>query len=148
MLLLIFILASAGCYVEYKAIKTFPSLARLLARYRLASLGFSLVLSVMLGAAFGAAGLIVFAAGLCSTVMIQPVYAMMNSGAWSRLEQKMSAVRADITSHRSALRHRANQLWHVMVFTYKIVSLPFKVLFVVLDGVDHLVTRTSQSNKE
>lgn len=138
MLFLILVLAAAGVYVEMKAIKSVPWFGRFLARYRLASLGFSLGLSVLLGSFFGAAGLIVFGAGIVSTVMIQPYYAMMKNGQLEMVRQKKSEARRFYAEKKDVYARRAHQVFGIVKFVVRILVIPFIIFFKVLDFFDWL----------
>lgn len=74
MLTMCLTLAIIAIIFEVKLVRTVPVLGRILSRSRGASLMFSLILSVLLGGFFGAAGLIVFVAAMLSTIAVQPYY--------------------------------------------------------------------------
>lgn len=140
MILMILFLAGAGVYVEIKAVTAMPWLGDLLAKYRLACLGFSFALSSVLALFFGAHGLIVFISAMMSTVMIQPYYAMRKSGQLEVLREKKAAAQAFYQENKVLYRKRAHQLLVITIFTWKLVTLPFKIMFKIFDTVDRGVS--------
>lgn len=74
MLAIVAFITAGAVYVEARILRSLPWLRRFLASHPLFALAFSLLLSLVLGSLFGAAGTMVFAAGVVSTVIMQPVY--------------------------------------------------------------------------
>lgn len=138
LLFLIMVLASAGCYVEIKLIATWPWFGNLVSRYRLASLAFSLGLSILIAIPFGATGLIVFAAGLVSTAMMQPYYALRKNGGLEVIRAKKIAARQSYHDNKDHVVHRVNQFVAVMHMIWIVVVLPFKLLGWMADGVERV----------
>lgn len=134
MLFLIILLAGAGVWVEMKLVKEVPFAGQFLERYRLLSLGFSLALSIGLGSLFGAAGLIVFAAGILSTVAIQPWYAMRANGTIARMQRY-------INSRREEVMTRLNQLAKLAIFIGKMIVLPIVLFFKILDFIENVTDK-------
>lgn len=138
MLFLIMVLAGAGAFVEMKAIATWPWFGDLVSKYRLLSLGFSFGLSILLAIPFGAGGLIVFAAGLVSTVMMQPYYALRKNGGLEVIREKRAAAKQSYHDNKDHIVHRYNQLVAVVRLIFAVVVLPFKLLGWMADGVERV----------
>lgn len=147
MFLLIIMLACAGTYVEMKAIASFPAFGRFVSKYRLASLAFSFGLSILLAIPFGAAGLMVFAAGLLSTVMIQPYYALMKSGRLDDIRTKRAEITKMYYQRKDSYLRRAQQTWAILFFVWKIMIIPFKVIFFFMDLTDRLFAKKEEEVK-
>lgn len=87
MLALVIMMAIFSMGFELMIIKKFPFMLRLLEHPKhgpMISLGFSFALSLALGVVFGAGGLIIMMGGIMSTVMMQPIYALIRNGKWHR----------------------------------------------------------------
>lgn len=91
MLTMCLILAIIAMIIEIKIVRAVPVLGRFLSRHSGASLAFSLILSVVLGGLFGAAGLIVFVAALISTIGVQPYYYLMRGISYVKQQLRSSA---------------------------------------------------------
>lgn len=89
MIVLVILLTGAAMYVELRLIRAVPLLERLVTVNPLVSLLWSVVLSLVLGSIFGAAGVIVMAAGVLSTALLQPYYSMRRR--WRRIRESRDA---------------------------------------------------------
>ena len=77
------LLTIMSMFFEYELVKRIKAVKWLLVHcHPIVGLVFSCVLSVFLGSIFGAEGLTVMFAGVASTILMQPIYAMMRSGTW------------------------------------------------------------------
>ena len=119
MMFTILLLAGASLYVEIRLGRALPWLKRVFQANALTSLGCSLGLSLLLGAVFGAAGVMVFAAGVLSTAIIQPYYAFCRR--WARVRAHLPR-RELMHQHLHAVRSRLpvfitqrrwTRVWHV-----------------------------------
>jgi hypothetical protein len=79
MLTFVFILAIASFLMEMMIAAKFPPMRRIAANNHLANLAISISLSYFIGTIFGAAGLIAMTAGIVSTLMSVPGYAMLHA---------------------------------------------------------------------
>jgi hypothetical protein len=150
MLAMIFILTGAAMFFEYKAVTGLPWLYRLMQRSSISILGkqfstsmiplmFSLCLSLMLGAVFGAAGLICFIAGLLSTLLMQPIYALMRKGTWGSskavLDAKVGAIKLGFQRNKSSIVASVNSFVILAKLFIKIVFFPILVLVKIMNRV-------------
>lgn len=130
---LIILLACAQSYIEYKVCESFPWVRDLCARNRMVNLGFSLALSGLATAFFGAGGMVVFASGIFSTVMMIPYYVMVRNGSWDRAITKKNELRDWSLAYKDEAFFRLNQVGKMLVFAARVIALPFRVLFWVMD---------------
>lgn len=96
-LILICIVGVASALLEGIILAKFKPLATLLTKRPWLSLPVSFGLSWLLGLTFGAKGLIVLAAGVLSTVLMQPVYWLRSKmiNWWRGREDQSSPISAD-----------------------------------------------------
>lgn len=80
-------LAAASIYVELKLVKSVPGLKKLVERFGFVGLVMSLALSVILGGIFGAAGVTIMLAGMCSTMVTAPLYRLR--GEYQKKNEKI-----------------------------------------------------------
>ncbi len=73
------ILGLCSAFVELYLFCKFNLIRKWVERYPLAGIGFSLALSVLLGHAFGAAGVTVMLAGVSSTVLTMTYYGVIRA---------------------------------------------------------------------
>lgn len=109
MIALMLVLAVPSCFIEYKLTSNKPAVRAFFANHKLAALLFSTAVSAMFGAIFGAAGLIVFGAGMLSTMGMLVIYG---------LEPVIKKSKSEVDKNKTGLRRFG-----------KIVSFPFKVAF-------------------
>lgn len=81
----IIILSMVSVFAELIILAKFKVIRNVLKKHPELTILFSIALSAVLGFLFGAHGLIVFAAAIISTVVIQPIYSI--SGAISRARE-------------------------------------------------------------
>lgn len=91
------VLGLASIYLELKIVKSVPALGWAVKRFGIVGVVFSLFLSVVLGGIFGAAGIVVMIAGICSTATTAPVYKFR-----ATLESKNDEVQRRIAVVRQA----------------------------------------------
>ncbi|MDT5017103.1 MAG: hypothetical protein QOD39_3263 [Mycobacterium sp.] len=144
MFLFVFVLALAGAYIEVRLINAWPVLGRLLDHHRDAALVFSLLVSVALGMVFGAGGVIVFGAGVVSTVLVQPYYALRRTHQLEVLRQRRQEAITRMREHRVEIQRRFQQMLAVVRLIVAIVVLPFKVLAWSADRVEWLSRKMSR----
>lgn len=147
MLAMIFILTGAAMFFEYKVVTSVPFVGRLFEKKFINIMGkdipvtmlplvFSLVLSLMLGALFGAAGLICFVAGLLSTLCMQPIYAMMRAGTWGSTQVTIKAKKAAIVDGYTRNKNNIVATYHAVVsitmLIIKIVMIPVRIIAFIL----------------
>jgi hypothetical protein len=113
-------------------------LLNLLERYKLAALVFSLILSVMLGALFGAAGLIVFVAGLCSTFLVQPYYRLKKRGTIDLMRSRIDETKANLNRNKDVYVRRMHQLVRGVRLIVKILIAPFVIIGMIMDRIDDI----------
>jgi hypothetical protein len=148
MLLMTFALVAAAIYVEVRLINALPWLGRLLTRHRDLALFFSIGLSVLLGGLFGAAGVLVFAGGILSSVLVQPYYAARRNGQLDRLRKaydgRRSETRAALDKHRETISHRVQQGVALVRLVAAILVLPFKLVGWAVDLIESIVATMSK----
>lgn len=133
-LILVFTLVCVG--FEIMLVNKIPGLLPLLERFPLAALVFSLILSVALGALFGAAGLTVFVAGLVSTFLVQPYYRLKKRGVLDDVRAQVDGVKANLASKKDVYVRRTHQLIRGFVLVWKIITFPFVVIGMIMDRAD------------
>jgi hypothetical protein len=96
LLSMMLVLAVASAIFEISIAHKVPFYRKLAGRYLVINLVGSMVLSFVMGLAFGAAGLVVMGAGIISTVLVIPYYKGIawwdNGGAetWAQFRQTMT----------------------------------------------------------
>lgn len=139
MVAIIVVLTIASCFFEYKIVTKVPVVGWLLRKYPVASLLFSLGLSMLLGMFFGAAGVMVFVAGICSTMIMVPVYALMRDG---KLERGIARIDSSYRSLASGVERNKNNIvafCHaikvMVVLLAKIIWFPVKYTLLALQAL-------------
>lgn len=147
MVLIIGVLTLAACMFEYKLVTKVPILGTMLRKYPLVSLIFSLVLSMILGMFFGAAGVMVFVAGITSTILMQPVYWLMRDGkldvilAQGRVKRNQLVVAIERNKNNIVSFYRAVKA--IITFAVKLVWFPIKYLLKFIEMIGKLCERLS-----
>jgi hypothetical protein len=93
------LLAAASVYVELKLVKSVPGLKKLVERFGLVGLAMSLALSVFLGGIFGAAGVTIMIAGMCSTAVTAPIYRLRH-----QIEHKNAVMKARVQATQAFMK--------------------------------------------
>lgn len=96
MIVMVILIAGAALYFELRLVRSVPELRRIFERNPLISLAGSLVISLALGTVFGAAGVVVFVAGILSTMFAQPIWASRRWWEAIRSRHGMATARRDI----------------------------------------------------
>lgn len=141
MLFMIVVLAACCIWVEMRVVNSCSPLGYLLERTKVGSAVFSLGLSVLLGMFFGAAGLIVFAAGVLSTVAIQPWYAMRRNGTLGKVHATKQRYKDDYQARRSVYARRVLTLWTGLGVIGKILLVPFMIIGWIMDQFERMSSR-------
>lgn len=116
MILMLVVLVIASIWIEVKVIRKVRPVKYLVERYSLAGVALSLTISAILGSLFGAAGVIVFIAGLASTMGAAPFRAFSKEQA-SALQKKIANAKSWAVSFKK---------------TYRPVGIFLKYLFIIL----------------
>lgn len=138
MLVMIMLMAGLGMYIEMRIVNSITPLGDLLERFRLGALAFSLVLSMLLGMMFGAAGLIVFMSGVLSTVMIQPWYAMRKNGTLSKVRAVKTQTYQSVYATKDLNLRRLQQVLTFTGVVAKVIFFPLVLFGWSLDQIDKL----------
>ena len=112
MLTLMLVLAVPCCFIEYKLTESRPQVRLWLAQHKIAALAWSTAISVVFGIIFGAEGLIIFGAGMISTMIMICVYSLQPT----------------IEANKDALKvagKTVRLVFGIMVFT---ILAPFKLI--------------------
>lgn len=149
MLALVVLLTLVGVYIEIRLVSAAPAwFGNFLTRHRDAALVLSILLSVVLGSLFGAAGMIVAAAGIASAVATQPWYVMRQNGQLDRLrslrEERRERLALWWEVRRERFSRRYSQLRLAVKLALKIAALPFAAVGLLLDFAAWITTRMSQ----
>lgn len=140
MLLTIIVLALAGCYIEARLVNSWPPLGRLLERHRDIALIFSLGLSMVLGMVFGAGGVLIFAGGIVSTVLIVPWYWLRRTGNLERLSvftrSTHHQVQEELALRRDTITRRARQVVAIIKLCCMVLLLPARLVGWMLDTIE------------
>jgi hypothetical protein len=116
------VLGLASIYLELKIVKSIPQLGWAVKKFAIVGVVFSLALSVVLGGIFGAAGIVVMIAGICSTATTAPIYKFR-----ATLESKNTEVQRRIGIARQAKNDAIRTYTPVakgVVFAAKVVTAP------------------------
>lgn len=132
---------------EITAVRKIPMLLHILERYPLAALVFSLVLSVLLGALFGAAGLTVFVAGMVSTFLVQPYYRLEKRGSIDKVRVHIATARAKYDAKHEVYVKRGRQLIRGFMLVWKIIMVPFIVIGAMMDRIDEFTSVVKKIHK-
>ena len=114
LLALVLLMAVISAIVEFRLIASVPGLKWLVTRFRYTGIVLSILLSWLLGAMFGAGGMIVFAASLLSTIFTDPYYAYKRNK--TTIHRKVGMVAGPL-----------GPLWMLVKYAFLIVLFPFKV---------------------
>lgn len=106
------VLAVPCCFIEYKLTAGRPAVRKFLGEHKILALVFSTAISFIFGSIFGAEGLIVFGAGMISTMIMVVIY-----GVQPAIEANKSTI--------SGSAKGIAMLFKAMLF---IILIPFKVL--------------------
>lgn len=116
MIAMIVVLAAVSVWIEIKLLRRIKVLRSVNQKSPLAGLGMSLGISALLGAVFGAAGVIVLIAGLLSTAAAEP-FRRFSGARKSALDAKVESLRTWLVATRD---------------TYRPVGIFFKYFFLIL----------------
>lgn len=135
MMALIVLLTAISVAFEIKLVRKVPALAKLLERFPLLSIFFSLGLSMMLGMFFGAAGFLVFVAGLLSTVVMVPYYAAQRNGWIDTFLAKAKDGKVAISSHQAELVTFVTAVREIILLVMKVVGYALTTIMFVLTNL-------------
>ncbi len=127
MFLTILVLLTVGqLYFEYKIVKAL-GMTEITKRFVLLNLGFSILISIGAMTLFPAAGMIVAASGILSTVLSQPMYGVVSS--WEQNgKPKTKAMKAKYDKNREQIHQTMSDLAKIVVGIAMILTLPFRIL--------------------
>ena len=111
MLSFVFILAIASFSLEMMIASKFPAMRRIASSNNLANLAISIALSYFIGVMFGAAGLIAMTAGIVSTLMSVPGYAMLHQIYDSEKAQERGGNQIEYYKQKTA---ESRQKWSIL----------------------------------
>lgn len=117
MIALMLVLAIPCCFIEYKLTESHPAIRMFFANQKLAALAFSTAISAIFGAIFGAAGLIVFGAGMISTMIMLIVY----------------SAQPTVEANRETIDTAVKFTGGFIKILIALIFLPFKMINVVTD---------------
>jgi len=120
-----FTLTIGQLYFEYKLAHALH-LEELSRRFILLNLGMSICLSLLFGFLFPAAGMVVAAAGLISTIISQPMYDVVN--ATRRVKTQWDDAAGFFAPRKDKLVQAGRDTWTIIHTIGKIILLPFKLL--------------------
>lgn len=114
------VLAIAAAFIEFRLFYTVPILKKLVEKSAAIGIGMSLLLSLLIGTMFGAAGLVVMVAGMLSTAFTEPVHAMNRKMQKNAQNSAKVAGRMTINDFRDTYRPVAK----VIKFGFIVMTLP------------------------
>ena len=113
MLTLMLVLAIPCCFIEYKLTAKRPKLRLWLGKHKVAALAFSTAVSAVFGAIFDADGLIVFGAGMLSTMIMVVVY-----GVQPVIEENKQGL--ELAGHMTAIAGKS--IVFILLFPFKVIG--------------------------
>lgn len=117
-------------YFEFKIVRALH-LEEFNKRFVLGNLAFSILMSVGFGLLFPAAGMVIAAAGLLSTILSQPMYEFYD--IWC--EQCLPTLRRGkqtILANKQAIASSWNGFIHSIVIIVKLITIPFRIISWIL----------------
>lgn len=132
MIFIIVVLTAVSVMFEWQLVKKLAIFRWFFADKTRAIVG-SLILSALAGKVFGAAGVMVFVAGLASTFVIQPLYAADKAGHIDKAHAKYNDTKTRVVNNKNEIVFRYNQLKAVFLIVTKPIVLLFKAIFWTLD---------------
>lgn len=136
MIILCFVLTGVSVWLEWRLVHSLAIFGWWFENKTRALIG-SIMLSFAVGTLFGAAGVIVFIAGLFSTFIIQPLYAAEKAGALSGYHKRKTEVIDTFYTNKSEIARHATQLESGVRLALRVTILwPIKGLFKAIDMVD------------
>jgi hypothetical protein len=127
MFLTILVLLTIGqLYFEFKIVRAL-GLTELTRRFVLLNLGFSILISIGAMTLFPAAGMIVAASGILSTVLSQPMYGIVAS--WQENgKPKVKSAKVKYDKNREQIHQTLSDLAKLAVGIAMILTLPFRII--------------------
>ncbi len=123
---IIVVLTAGQMYFEFKITKAL-GLENISKRFVLVNLAFSIVITIGSSYLFGAAsGMVVVSAGMLSTVLSSPMYAVYDK--WTEYKPKLAKVRDSYEEHRTEINQTLSDLAKVVMIFVFIITFPFRVL--------------------
>jgi hypothetical protein len=136
MFLTILVLLTVGqLYFEFKIVKAL-GLTELTRRFVFLNLGFSILISIGAMTLFPAAGMIVAASGILSTVLSQPMYGVVSS--WEQNgKPKVKSAKVKYDKNREQIHQTMSDLTKIAVGVAMILTLPFRILRWCVSAIDN-----------
>jgi hypothetical protein len=132
-LIILFLLTTGQLYFEYKIVKAL-GMTEITKRFVLLNLGFSILISIGAMTLFPAAGMIVAASGILSTVLSQPMYGVV--AEWEKQKPRLNNMRKKYDKNREQINQTVSDLAKIAVGVALILTLPFRILRWCIRAID------------
>jgi hypothetical protein len=143
-LIILFLLTVGQLYFEFKIVRAL-GLTELTRRFVFLNLGFSILISIGAMTLFPAAGMIVAASGILSTVLSQPMYGIVDS--WEKNgKPKTKAARAKYDKNKEQIHQTLSDLAKIAVGVAIILTLPFRILRWCINAIESSKTWLSRKS--
>lgn len=138
-LIIIVVLTIGQMYFEFKIVRALH-MEEFNRKFVLLNLGFSIIISLLFGWLFPAAGMTIAAAGLLSTILSQPMYNFYQFYL-DRVRPQYEKGKENYEAHKSTIHQSAADLFKLFCIVIWVLTLPFRILRKIMSTYEQLQER-------